>query len=154
VEDLVSDHDKTDKRRTFISKILMFFGLLAGYGTAGVYGLQFLLPRKKEIKYRRLLVAGMEDIPQNSSKTFYDLQGREMVLINTADGLKALSTSCTHLGCKAYYEPGNNRFFCPCHDGVFDLSGNVVSGPPPRPLNSCEVEVDENENIFVLVRES
>ncbi|TDI85191.1 MAG: hypothetical protein E2O78_04900 [Caldithrix sp.] len=37
---------------------------------------------------------------------------------------------------------------CPCHDGVFDVNGNVVSGPPPRPLQKYEVDVDENDNVF------
>ena len=149
----MSTQEESGNRRGFLGKLLMFLGLLAGYGTGGLYALQFLLPKKEDAKYRRLLVAALDELPQNGSKTFYDLQGREMVLVNTHEGLKAISTNCTHLGCKSYYEPENSRFFCPCHDGVFDLSGNVVSGPPPRPLDTYEVEVDENDNVFVLVRE-
>jgi cytochrome b6-f complex iron-sulfur subunit len=150
---VASDH-KTDDRRGFLGKILMSVGLTAGYGTGSIYFLQFLLPKAEQANYRRLLVAAVDEVPQNGSKTFRDLQGREMVLVNTEQGLKAISTNCTHLGCKAYYEPENSRFFCPCHDGVFDLDGNVVSGPPPRPLDTCQVEVDENDNVFVFVKEA
>lgn len=132
----------------------MGVGLIASYTTGAVYAIQFLLPRKKKNQYRKILMSSLEDLPQNSSKTFKDLSGREMVLVNTDKGIKALSTQCTHLGCKAYWEPENSRFYCPCHDGVFDLDGNVVSGPPPRPLDSFQIEVDENDNVFVVLKES
>lgn len=141
-------------RRGFFKRILMGTGLIASYGTGAVYALQFLLPRKKKREFRKLLIASLDELPQNGSKTFKDLSGREVVLVNTDEGLKAISTTCTHLGCKAYWEPDNDRFFCPCHDGVFDINGNVVSGPPPRPLDRYEVEVDENDNVFVLLLES
>jgi len=148
-----NNHDNVD-RRSFFKRVLMGIGLIGGYGTGAAYFLQFLLPRNKEDKYRKLLIASLDEIPLNGSKTFRDLEGREMVLVNTTAGLKALSTVCTHLGCKAYWEPQNDRFFCPCHDGVFDVNGNVVSGPPPRPLERYEVEVDANDNVFVIVKES
>jgi Rieske Fe-S protein len=43
------------------------------------------------------------------------------------------------------------RFRCPCHGGVFDAEGNVVEGPPPRPLDRVEVRVDTAAD-SVLVR--
>ncbi|MCG8604125.1 Rieske (2Fe-2S) protein [bacterium] len=149
------DESSSDvSRRGFFKRLLMSLGLVASYGTGAVYGLQFLLPRKHKTNLRKLLITSLDQLPQGASKTFRDLSGREMVLVNSQDGLKAISTSCTHLGCKSYWEPDNNRFFCPCHDGVFDVNGEVVSGPPPRPLDRYEVEVDENENVFVILTES
>jgi len=140
-------------RRGFFNKIAMWIGVGLSYGTGGIFAFNFLLPRKKKITYRKQLVASMDELPVNASKSFRDLAGQEMVLVNSGKGLKAISTNCTHLGCKAYWEPDNSRFFCPCHDGIFDLDGNVVSGPPPRPLDSYDVEVDENDNVFVLLEE-
>ncbi|NIS26689.1 Rieske 2Fe-2S domain-containing protein [candidate division KSB1 bacterium] len=141
-------------RRSFFKRVLMGLGLSAGYGTGAVYFLNFIIPRKKPIKYRKLLVGSLEELPRGGSITFKDLDGRENVLVNTDAGLKAMSTTCTHLGCKVYWEPNNDRFFCPCHNAVFDVNGNVVSGPPPRPLDKYEVEVDENENVYVMLKES
>ncbi len=141
-------------RRGFLGRLVMVIGLIAGYGTGAVYALQFLLPRKQKPRYRQLLVTSLDGIPKDGDKTFKDLAGREIVLVNTREGLKAISTTCTHLGCKVYWEPENVRFFCPCHDGVFDVNGNVVSGPPPRPLDNYEVVVDENDNVFVMVQET
>lgn len=140
-------------RRGFFKKVLMGIGLIAAYGVGAVYALQFLLPKNRQASYRKLLIASLEELPKDGGKTFKDLQGREVILVNTNEGLKAISTTCTHLGCKSYWEPDNNRFFCPCHNGVFDVNGNVVSGPPPRPLESYEVEVDENDNVFVKLKE-
>jgi Rieske Fe-S protein len=48
---------------------------------------------------------------------------------DTADFI-ALSSVCPHLGCRVHWEPHNERFFCPCHNGVFDPEGKPVSGPP------------------------
>ncbi|MCH7940269.1 MAG: Rieske (2Fe-2S) protein, partial [Candidatus Marinimicrobia bacterium] len=117
------------------------------------YGLQFLFPRRQEVRYRSILVGTMDQLAATGSKTFQDLSGREMVLVQTPGGLKAISTECTHLGCKVYWQAQDAQFFCPCHEGYFDQNGNVTGGPPPRPLESLKVEVDENELIFVHVRE-
>jgi Rieske Fe-S protein len=60
----------------------------------------------------------------------------------------AMSNICTHLGCRVRWIAEEDRFFCPCHNGVFDKDGNVVAGPPPRPLDRYDVMV-ENDQIFV-----
>lgn len=148
------DNQNETGRRGFLGRLAMIVGLIAGYGTGAVYALQFLIPRKQKTRYRQLLVTSLNEIPQDGAKTFKDLAGREIVLVNTNQGLKAISTVCTHLGCKVYWEPENVRFFCPCHDGVFDVNGNVVSGPPPRPLDNYQVMVDENDNVFVMVKDA
>ncbi len=141
-------------RRGFLARIAMGTGLVASYGTGLVYGLQFLIPGKKKERFREMLVASMSELPVGGSKVFKDLSGREMILVNSEKGLKALSTTCTHLGCKTYWEPDKDRFYCPCHEAVFDTEGNVVSGPPPRPLDSYDVKVDENNNVYVFVKET
>lgn len=60
----------------------------------------------------------------------------------------ALSNVCTHLGCRVRWITEQDQFFCPCHNAVFDKDGNVVSGPPPRPLDRYEVTV-ENDQIYI-----
>ena len=42
----------------------------------------------------------------------------------------ALSSVCPHLGCAGHWEEQNSRFFCPCHNGVFDPQGKGTGGPP------------------------
>ncbi|MBI4320062.1 MAG: ubiquinol-cytochrome c reductase iron-sulfur subunit [Chloroflexi bacterium] len=49
---------------------------------------------------------------------------------------------CTHVGCPVRWVEGAQRFFSPCHGGVFDKDGRVLAGPPPRPLDRHEVKVE------------
>ncbi len=72
------------------------------------------------------------------------------VYILTEDGRDyiAMSNICTHLGCRARWVPDREQFFCPCHNGVFDKLGSVVSGPPPRPLDRYEINV-EYDQIYI-----
>ncbi len=50
---------------------------------------------------------------------------------------------CSHVGCPINWNPGAQRFFCPCHGGVFDRDGRVLAGPPPRPLDRHEWKVEK-----------
>ena len=73
------------------------------------------------------------------------------VYVLTEDGRDyiAMSNICTHLGCHIRWITDQDKFFCPCHNGVFDKQGNVVSGPPPRPLDRYETKV-ENDQLLIL----
>lgn len=61
----------------------------------------------------------------------------------------AMSNICTHLACRVRWIGDQQQFFCPCHNAVFDKDGEVVSGPPPRPLDRYEVKV-EDDQLFIL----
>ncbi len=61
----------------------------------------------------------------------------------------ALSNICTHLGCRIRWITEKEQFFCPCHNAVFDKAGNVVAGPPPKPLNRYQVKL-ENDQLYIL----
>jgi cytochrome b6-f complex iron-sulfur subunit len=56
------------------------------------------------------------------------------IIIHKPTGYIVLSRVCTHLGCLVNYHKDRQLLICPCHNGIYDLDGNVVSGPPPRPL--------------------
>jgi Rieske Fe-S protein len=55
----------------------------------------------------------------------------------------AISTRCTHLGCPVRYVHASARFICPCHGGVYGIDGEVVGGPPVRPLDRFETTVEQ-----------
>ena len=65
------------------------------------------------------------------------------VLTANGQDFIAISNICTHLGCRVRWIPEEDGYFCPCHNGVFSKDGNVVSGPPPRPLDQFEVKVED-----------
>lgn len=70
------------------------------------------------------------------------------VLTENGRDLIGMSNVCTHLGCRVRWVPDRQQFYCPCHNGVFDKQGNVVSGPPPRPLDRYELKID-GEQIYI-----
>ena len=72
-------------------------------------------------------------------------------LVRDGDQVKALSATCTHLGCQVRWDTEGKKFRCPCHGGAYDARGQVVEGPPPRPLDTIDVRVDESTN-SVMVR--
>jgi nitrite reductase/ring-hydroxylating ferredoxin subunit len=58
--------------------------------------------------------------------------------------LVAYSAVCTHLACAVLWRPEHGRLQCPCHDGAFDpATGEVVAGPPPRPLPKVVLREDD-----------
>jgi Rieske Fe-S protein len=62
----------------------------------------------------------------------------------------ALSSTCTHLGCRVSWDATAHLFKCPCHGGVFESSGAVKSGPPPAPLPKIEARVDGKQVMVQL----
>lgn len=67
--------------------------------------------------------------------------GKPVGVIRLNGKLYALSLICTHLGCIVSWHLEERRLICPCHAGMFDVTGAVLGGPPPRPLPSYEVKL-------------
>ena len=68
------------------------------------------------------------------------LVSNSILIIRTgASTFKAFSAICTHQGCTVAYNKAGLDIMCPCHGGIYDLNGNVVSGPPPSPLTPYTV---------------
>lgn len=84
---------------------------------------------------------------------WYRARARETVFLvwDGRDTVRALSSTCTHLGCQVQWDGAGRKFQCPCHGGVFAADGSVVSGPPPRPLDTIDVRIDP-EDASILVR--
>ncbi len=62
----------------------------------------------------------------------------------------ALDGTCTHLGCMVHWRAEENHFACPCHTAAFTRTGDVISGPPPKPLRRLPVKV-ENGVLFAEI---
>ena len=77
------------------------------------------------------------------------------VLLRVADQeVVAFSQKCTHLGCVVYFQAEEYRWHCPCHEGNFvATTGDVLSGPPTRPLGRIGVEIRDDGQIWALGRE-
>ena len=84
---------------------------------------------------------------------WYRARARETVFLvwDGAKQVKVLSATCSHLGCQVLWDGKAKTFKCPCHGGVYDVSGHVLEGPPPRPLTTIDARVEGTDET-VLVR--
>jgi cytochrome b6-f complex iron-sulfur subunit len=124
----------TPDRRSLLVRALMVAGLASAYGTFAAMAVRFLLPARRALE-RWLFVARVADLPPGSSRPWTTPAGEPVTVARIGPGehesdFIALSSTCPHLGCQVHWEAHRQRFFCPCHNGVFDELGNAVSGPP------------------------
>jgi cytochrome b6-f complex iron-sulfur subunit len=78
------------------------------------------------------------------------VSGQRVIVLQAPDEqLFAFSAKCTHEGCTITYQPGQSVLWCPCHDGRFDMSGRVLSGPPPQPLLKYEARRQPDGGIVI-----
>jgi cytochrome b6-f complex iron-sulfur subunit len=132
-------------RRDFIklaNRLLAATGLAALLGPVVAY---FYPPNLEETPSEPVLVAPENELLPGQSKTVKF--GRyPAIVINTQNGLRAYSAVCTHFACIVMWDPEINQIACPCHAGFFDPeNGDVLSGPPPTPLEKLNVEIIDGD---------
>ena len=124
-------------RRTFLTRAsawLMAGGLVSGYGACGAMGARYLFPaRERDRRWQYL--ARAKDVPVGESVDYRAPTGEKVAIARRADtgsveDFVALSSTCPHLGCQVHWQAGEQRFFCPCHNGAFDPEGQPTAGPP------------------------
>lgn len=155
--------DDERNRRSFmsvLSSMAMALGLTGGYGMFAALAGRFLFPSNSRAD-RWLFVTELAGVAAGSSLDFLAPGGRRIVITRlsetgSADDFIALSSVCPHLGCRVFWEPHNNRFFCPCHDGAFNPQGKATEGPPAKAgqsLSRYSLKV-ESGLLFIEVPES
>lgn len=125
------------ERREFLggaAGIAMGAGLIAGYGGFAAIAARFLFPAHSRPAAWQF-IADVGGFPVGKSLRYTSPTGERISItrqqdLGTAEDFIALSSVCPHLGCQVHWEGHRDRFFCPCHNGVFDPSGAPVSGPP------------------------
>lgn len=70
-------------------------------------------------------------------------------MVKTPEGIYALSTICTHLGCTPNWLANENKFKCPCHGSGFYKTGINFEGPAPRPLERYRIGFSEDGQILI-----
>ena len=134
-------------RRDFLDWIIKG-GLLATLMGMLFPALAYLWPVTRRGPALGMMEVGrVDEIPVGGSKKVV-LGGSALLVVRTEKEFKAFSAICTHLGCIVYWDSEKRGIVCPCHAGVFDLDGRVVSGPPPRLLPIHAVSVVDGK-VFV-----
>ena len=104
-----------------------------------------------EVALPPMKIDGAGELQPGSALNFhYPFENDTAILVRTKDGeYHAFSQKCTHLTCPVYYSNSHERLECPCHEGGFDArTGNVLYGPPPRPLDRVAIDVGSDGQVW------
>ncbi len=110
----------------------------------------YLFPPERRVfnpTRRRMRVARADEIPIGKGKQVL-FDGEPVWVLHLKGGWIALSAICTHQGCIVHWDEKRLMLNCPCHAGLFDVNGNVLAGPPRRPLKRLRVSVVRDEIVI------
>jgi Rieske Fe-S protein len=134
----MTEHPASDGTETARSRLasttMMLAGLMGGYGLFAWVATRFMMPSRTG-RMLQLFVMAVNDIREGDTLLYQTPDGHTVNITRRgsggrADDFVALGSTCPHLGCQVKWEPQNNRYFCPCHNGTFDPSGKATGGPP------------------------
>jgi Rieske Fe-S protein len=134
-----------------------FLGVTSAALFAGAVGFagKATIDARAEEKSSTAKIEGAERMLPGTALNFrYPTEKDTAILVRAIDGsYYAYGQKCTHLSCPVYYESRHGQLECPCHEGSFDIrTGNVIAGPPPRPLDQIELEVKQNGEVWATGR--
>ena len=134
---------KTESRRGFLSWFLgTSFGAL--FATVAYPVFRYVSPPRIPEATTNQVEAGTTNDPDLLDRGFKIVRfGAEpVILIRLSDAeFRAFAATCTHLDCIVEYQKDKKRIWCNCHNGEYNLNGQQVAGPPPRPLDSYKVDL-------------
>lgn len=138
-------------RRTLVNVILG--GGLFGFLASVCYPIiRFVIPpARAEAIESNVVAAGVDELGPNEGKVFR-FGNRPGLLVRLSTGeYRAFSAVCAHLQCTVQYRADHSQIWCACHNGFFNLNGEVLSGPPPSSLETYEVAI-RGEDVVVSRR--
>jgi Rieske Fe-S protein len=110
---------------------------------------RYLIPPQSGEPATQSVVAAQASQVKANSGVVFKFGSKPGLLVRAPDGtLHAYNAVCTHLECTVQYKSDTSQIWCACHNGMYDLEGNVVSGPPPRPLERLAVNL-RGEDVVV-----
>lgn len=132
-------------RRDFLSRIGLGACAAAAVGS-GLVTLDFLKPKVLFEPATTFRAGSPSDYPDGTVRFNKE---QKAYVVGSPGGVYALSAVCTHLGCITRFLSDQSVIACPCHGSRFDLEGNVVEGPAPRPLPWLDVTLDSSGLLVV-----
>ena len=141
----------TPGRRRFLNWLTKGFLSLWGVGFVWVASSFLKPPRSRsDLSERVLRIGPIDSIAVGTGRLVQ--HGTEPIWIVRTDSetFVGLAAVCTHLRCVLGWDGEEQSLVCPCHDGAFDLNGNVLKGPPPSGLKRYRVRTQLGE-IYVHV---
>lgn len=145
----MADEQSTTGRRGFFSVATTGWSLFAAVNAVGLGAVvRYLFPNVVN-EPPSSFKAGMLDEYATGvvDERFKETHG--VWLVRTEEGMYALSTVCTHLGCTPNWLPNESKFKCPCHGSGFYATGVNFEGPAPRPLERFRIVYADDGQILV-----
>jgi Rieske Fe-S protein len=103
---------------------------------------RYLIPPAAAEPATNSVIAGKVTEFRPNSGAVIKFGDKPAIVVRTPDGeFRAFTAVCTHLACTVQYKADTSQIWCACHNGYYDLSGSVVAGPPPRPLEAFQVNL-------------
>src|SRR5215470_4333080 len=135
-------------RRSFVEWILGG-GLFASLSSFVYPAIRFLKPPEvPEAVVNETSAGKVADLKPNSGK-IVKFGAKPVLLMRLGESeWRAYSAVCTHLNCTVQFDEAKRAIWCACHNGLYDVSGQVVGGPPPRALEPYTVHVRAGEIII------
>jgi nitrite reductase/ring-hydroxylating ferredoxin subunit len=152
-------YDRNEEAQVTRREFCNFLGLTSAalfVGAAGFAGKAIADARSTPV-YPATPIQGAGSLQPGTALNFrYPTEKDTAILVRTLDGkYHAYGQKCTHLSCPVYFSREHQRLECPCHEGAFDVeSGNVLYGPPPRPLDSIELEERAGGEVWAIGRKA
>lgn len=141
LDDIRVADDREVNRRSFLDTVLNV-GYVSTAAAIAYPVTRFLIPPKSGEPATASVVAAKAASLRPNSGIVFKFGNKPAIVVRTTDGeLRAYSAVCTHLECTVQFKADTSQLWCACHNGIYDLSGNVVSGPPPRSLEKFNVNV-------------
>ena len=141
VRHMPRDRPATFDRRTFLDALLAT-GFVSTAAAIAYPVSRFLIPPASGEPATATAVAGRAAALRPHSAAIFKFGNKPGIAVRTSDGeLRAFSAVCTHLDCTVQFKADTSQLWCACHNGTYDLGGNVVSGPPPRGLEKFIVNI-------------
>jgi Rieske Fe-S protein len=132
-------------RREF-TKLLLAGGVIGWLGSVVYPIISYLRPPKVPEANVQSVKAGSAAAFAVNTAQIVKFGRKPVILVREQTGeFRALSATCTHLECIVQYRGDLKQIWCACHNGLYDLKGRNVSGPPPRPLEEYAVNVVGDE---------
>jgi len=141
----LTSRDSVQSRRRWIN-LLLGSGVAASIISFIYPALRYIIPPPVAESASNFVVAAKVGELKNNSGKIFRFGSRPALLVHLADGsYRAFSAVCTHLSCTVQYRSDLREIWCACHNGLYNLEGRNVSGPPPRPLATYEVHIQGDD---------
>jgi len=139
-------------RRRFLDALLTVGFVSTAAAIAYPVGRYLVPPASGEPATESVVAARVRALRPNSAAIF-KFGSKPGIVVRTADGdVRAFSAVCSHLDCTVQFKSDTSQLWCACHNGTYDLGGNVVSGPPPRGLEKFVVNLrGEGDDADIVV---